>query len=83
MGGTFSYEITEHIATQSEYESQNALYTTEINRVAFSGNQPKIDIRKWKHGSDGSTQLLKGIALSDDEVKVLAAALHEITRKDA
>lgn len=65
----FSYEIKEHIATLSKTDKG---YTTELNLISFSGNEPKLDLRKWNRNND---TMLKGITLTDAEALALKEAL--------
>ena len=70
----FEYAITEHIATLSETDKG---YTVELNRVAFRGRLPKLDIRRWRRTDEGE-QMLKGISLTNDEAKALRDALNKL-----
>ncbi|MBR4908266.1 MAG: hypothetical protein IKZ43_04555 [Acidaminococcaceae bacterium] len=67
MAGRFNFEITEHIAVLGN----SGDYSTELNRVSFNGYPAKLDLRKWKDG-----QPLKGVTLSNDEARILLAALQ-------
>lgn len=66
----FSYKITEHIATLATYGNTSK----ELNKVSYNGAAPKWDLRNWKR-ENGEEKLLKGITLSDEEVKILMSAL--------
>ena len=62
------FEVTERIALLSQ---GNGGYSTELNRVAFNGGPAKLDLRKWR-----DEQPMKGIALTDEEARILLAALQ-------
>jgi hypothetical protein len=68
---TFKYEIKKQVATLSD----NNGYTTEVNLISFNGGKEKLDIRKWNRNED---RMLKGISLTDEEVKQLKKALVEV-----
>ena len=69
---SFKYEITEHIATLSDADKG---YSVQLNRIAFRGYEPKLDIRRWKHADEGDI-ICKGVSLTDDEAKALRDALN-------
>ncbi len=64
------YEIVEHISALEE-SNGSAL---EVNLVSWYGNEPKIDIRKWKK-DEGKP--LKGVSLTLDEAAKAAQAITE------
>jgi len=66
-----NHQTLERIAILSE----RGEYTTELRKVSFYGNPPKLDIRKWQ-----GDQPLKGISLTDEEAERLAEALHGISK---
>lgn len=69
----FNFDIKERIAVLSE--SGNGVYATEVNMISFNGAEPKLDIRKWDKRTD---RMLKGIALSGEEVEALKKALLQL-----
>lgn len=69
----FNFDIKERIAVLSE--SGNGAYATEVNMISFNGAEPKLDIRKWDKRTD---RMLKGIALSGEEVEALKKALLQL-----
>lgn len=68
--GTVQFEIRKHIGTLSKNEKTG--WTREINKVSWNGGYAKYDIRDWSpdHERPG-----RGITLTDEEAKALAAAL--------
>lgn len=70
MAKDFSYEITEQLGTLSASEDGN--YTTEVNRIAYNGAEPKLDIRRWNKATG---RMGKGITLNEAEVEALKAIL--------
>lgn len=72
MSKTFSYKITEHIATLSDSGTNRV----ELNRISFNGQPPKLDIRRWLYSGDERTKMLKGIALDTNEAAALRDALN-------
>ena len=66
----FDYKIVEHIVTLSE--SGNT--SKELNRISNNGTPPKWDLRTWMH-TDGGEKLLKGITLTDAEIRTLREAI--------
>lgn len=66
-----SFEIVEHIATLSTNEKSQ--WTKELNRVAWSGRDPKYDLRDW---SPDHTKMGKGITLTAEELQNLENALR-------
>lgn len=71
MAKEFTYKIEEHIAVLS----QNGNTTKELNIVKFGEAAPKFDIRAW-YRKDGETKMLKGIALTAEEIAVLRDVLN-------
>lgn len=71
--GNFKYEIKQRIAVLGECENG----TKELNLIAFNGNPPKYDLRTWRRDENGE-QMLKGVTLSEDEMRVLQKALAEL-----
>lgn len=69
MAGRFEFEITERIAVLSSGSG----YSLELNKVAYNGYPPKLDLRKWHEGKP-----LKGVTLTDDEARALRLALVEV-----
>ena len=69
-------EIVEPIAVLSENERG---YTKEINLVSWNEAEPKYDIRTWHPGRE---KCGKGIALTEEEARVLVDALKEVLRND-
>lgn len=72
-GSNFQYEITEHIATLSEYYGT----TKELNRISYNGAPPKLDLRSWKQEADGK-RMLKGLTLTEEEADALREALNNL-----
>ena len=66
----FDYRIVEHIATLSTSGDT----TKELNRVSYNGAPPKWDLRTWRR-TDGEEKLLKGLTMTDTEIKALKAAI--------
>jgi len=56
------YEIVEEILS---FPCEGEFHT-EVNRISWHGNDPKIDIRRW---SEGRAKISKGICLTDEEFK--------------
>ena len=73
MPQPFEYRIEQRIAVIGE---TGGGYTTELNRVAYRGYPPKLDLRKWREGKP-----LKGITLSEEEARNLYEALKSIFEK--
>ena len=69
----FNYEITERVAVLSI----NGAVTKELNRVSYNGASPKWDIRSWRR-ENGEEKLLKGLTLTDEEMKALQEAIAEL-----
>lgn len=67
----FSYEVKETLAVLSE---STRGWRTELNLVSWNGNEPKYDIRSW---NDDHTKMGKGITLTDEELRILAAELFD------
>lgn len=71
--GKFTYTIEQRIAVLGECENG----TKELNYVSFNGKPPKYDIRTWRRDENGE-QMLKGVTLSDEEMKVLQKAVGDL-----
>lgn len=71
----FKYEITEHIAEISKKGN----YTLEINKISYSDNQPKIDIRRWNRYNN---TMRKGITLTEEEFHTLLDVSIEYIKKE-
>ena len=67
MAGRFNFEIEEHIAVLGS----SGDYILELTKTSFNGYPAKLDLRKWWNG-----QPLKGVTLSNDEARILLAALQ-------
>ena len=67
----FKYEIINEIGVISEGRSG---WKKEFNRISWSGNEPKYDIRDW---SEGHEKMGKGITLTEDEIRSLYKILDE------
>lgn len=63
------YEIVNEIGVISE-EGQ---WRLELNRVSWSGREPKYDLRKWTLNHE---KMGKGVTLTDDELVKLCAILE-------
>ena len=63
-----AYEVLEEAGNQ----------TIEINKIAWNGRPPKIDIRRWDHGKEDGPVPLKGVTLSDEACERLAIKLLEL-----
>lgn len=72
MYDDFHFEVVEHIATISENATGN--YAVELNKVSFNGTKPKCDLRKWNKRTG---RMLKGLTLTDEEVKILYLELKK------
>lgn len=68
----FSFEIVEEIGTLSEGSKG---WSKQINKVSWSGNEPKYDIRDW---NEDHTKCGKGITLTEEEAESLSELLSEI-----
>lgn len=75
--GAFSYEIEEALGILSQ--SEDGQYTTEVNMISYGGKRPKCDIRRWNK-KEG--KMLKGVALTWEEVQKLIEILQELTGAD-
>lgn len=65
------YDIIKNIGVLS---SSTKGWSKELNLISWNGGVPKFDIRDWapEHEKMG-----KGITISNDEAKILAALLNE------
>ena len=63
------HEIIQPLAVLSE----TLMYTKEVNLISWNGAEPVVDIRRWK-----GRKALKGITVTLDEAKILAAALSDL-----
>ena len=72
MSDSFSYEITKQLGSFSTSKSG---WTTELNKISWSGRPAKYDIRSWapEHEKIG-----KGITLTAEELKALRELLNSI-----
>ncbi len=72
MSDSFSYEITKQLGSFSTSKSG---WTTELNKISWSGRPAKYDIRSWapEHEKMG-----KGITLTAEELKALRELLNSI-----
>lgn len=67
----FKFEIKEEygtIATKNGYD-------LKLCKVSWNGREPKFDIRPWKDGKG-----VKGITLTDEELKGLYALLKDLDK---
>ena len=69
----FEYEVKEHVVTLSETDTQSK----ELNVVSWNGRPGRYDLRIWRQTQEGRKPS-KGITLSDEELRSLAAALGKI-----
>ena len=67
----FKYEIINEIGTISEGKSG---WKKEVNRISWSGKEPKYDIRDW---SENHEKMGKGITLTEEELRTLYSILKE------
>ncbi len=67
----FKYEIVNELGVVSEGRSG---WRKELNRISWSGNEPKYDIRDWapEHEKMG-----KGITLTEEELRTLYGLIGE------
>lgn len=72
MSDSFSYEITKQLGS---FSTSKAGWTTELNKISWSGRPAKYDIRSWapEHEKMG-----KGITLTTEELKALRELLNSI-----
>lgn len=65
------YDIIKNIGVLS---ASTKGWSKELNLISWNGGVPKFDIRDWapEHEKMG-----KGITISNDEAKILAALLNE------
>lgn len=66
------YEIVENLGIISESPKG---WKKEVNRISWNDASPKIDIRDWSPEHD---KMGKGITLTNEEAKELAAILQGI-----
>jgi len=71
----FGFEIVEEVATLQEFQGSD--WNIELNKVAWGGNPPVIDIRRWNRGGE-EIKCGKGITLSDEACEILAISLLEM-----
>lgn len=64
-------EIVRHVAVLSEERSG---WKLELNEVAWNGNAPKLEIRRWGPDHEKSG---KGVTLTEKEARTLLSALRE------
>ena len=67
----FKYEIINEIGIISESKKG---WKKEVNRISWSGNEPKYDIRDW---SENHERMGKGINLTEEELRTLYSILKE------
>ena len=73
----FKYEIINDLGIISEGSSG---WRKELNRVSWSGREPKYDIRDWSEKHD---KMGKGVTLTEPELRKLKELLDaEITFLD-
>ena len=70
MRKEFYFNIAHDIGTISS----NNGYTLELNYGGFNGYPPKWDVRRWDRRYN---RPLKGVAMTDDEIKKLYALLTD------
>ncbi|MBD5399988.1 MAG: hypothetical protein HDR51_05990 [Treponema sp.] len=73
MAEDFSFQITESIGVISTSKTG---WTTELNKVSWSGRPAKFDLRGW---SPDHQKMGKGITLSDEELKNLKNVINTIS----
>lgn len=66
------FEIVQSIACLSNDERG---WIKEINKVSWSGKEPKYDIRAW---NKDHSRMGKGVTLTKDELIVLRDVLNEL-----
>lgn len=69
----FSFTIEEHLLTLSTNDKG---WTKELNRVSWSGEPAKYDIRNW---SPDHERMSKGVTLTNEEFQAL---LNGLTNKE-
>lgn len=75
--GEFNYNIDQAIGIVSQ--SEDGQYTIEVNMISYEGRRPKCDIRRWNKKVG---KMLKGVALTWEEVQKLIEILQELTGAD-
>lgn len=73
----FTYEIKKKIAVLS---TNSKGWQRELNIISWNGNADKYDIRDWAPDHE---KMGKGITLTKEETKALAAALCEAVEDEA
>lgn len=73
---SFTYDIVKRIAVISR--SADGSNTLELNRISYNGREAKIDLRRWDHADK---RMLKGITLTDEEVKELHTVLSDVIKE--
>ncbi|MPM80949.1 hypothetical protein SDC9_128000 [bioreactor metagenome] len=69
MADSIQFDIVKHIGVLSESSKG---WKKELNRVSWSGREPKYALREWAPGHE---KMGKGITLSDDECITLLELL--------
>ena len=65
------FEIINQIGVVSTASSG---WNLELNRVSWNGRKPKYDLRPW---APDHSKMGKGLTLTDEELKTLAALLEK------
>ena len=68
------YEVEEELSTLSTTKTGGC---KRLCLVSWNNNAPKYDIRMWYPADDGDLKPGKGISLTEDEARKLAADLSE------
>jgi hypothetical protein len=68
----FKFEVTESLGVLRKEEGKP--FTIEVKKVSWNGKPTKLDIRNWNTEKNIP---LKGISLTDDEVKALIDILKK------
>lgn len=67
------FEIVKHIGV-----IRDGNCPVELNHISWNGCRPKFDFRSWKIGDDDTKIPLKGITLSEDELRALRDILNSM-----
>lgn len=70
--------VMKRIATISQ--GNEGEYSLELNLISWNGNEPKLDLRRWRRKQDGSKIAQKGLTLTSFELEALNKTLSEILK---
>lgn len=71
MEKEFKFEIINELGHISEEDSS---WKKELNRISWSGDEPKYDIRQW---NEDHSKVGNGISLNEKEMKNLVKLLNK------